>query len=287
MPPRAKVERRIDPHDGLSYSFREISEFYKGTYKKQEVQAYWDHECQAAPGVMARALAKAEAAPIASPRPKAKAEAKAEVSVKDNNRKAKADAKVEANAKDDDRDWASIRLALDKPPASKPDATNEVRVEAEARVEAASVRPAVPEARQPGVPALRAPVTNTTDEPFSPTASASLSGFIHPKLSPRAVANSDVFKTTAAAEPPQAAPVSVSSPEPEPDPVAEADETEAQFSTRTVAAMSGVFENVSEKVSQLSSGGGLAEQDRSLLMPAVLSAVACCALVALVIRLRR
>jgi peroxiredoxin len=73
-------EKRKDPEDGQAYTFEEISAYYKGTYKKKEIAAYW------AEMKPVKGKAKAKAAP----EPKAKAKAKAKAKVK---AKAKAKAK--------------------------------------------------------------------------------------------------------------------------------------------------------------------------------------------------
>merc|ERR1712039_207699 len=39
-------ERRIDPDDGVAYTFAEISAFYAGKYKKAEIKAYWESTCK-------------------------------------------------------------------------------------------------------------------------------------------------------------------------------------------------------------------------------------------------
>mmetsp|Transcript_148056 Transcript_148056/g.258252 ORF Transcript_148056/g.258252 Transcript_148056/m.258252 type:complete len:116 (-) Transcript_148056:707-1054(-) len=54
-------EKRIDPSDGASYTFSEISKFYKGTYKKGEITAYWENlKPTAAPKAKAKVKAKAK-----------------------------------------------------------------------------------------------------------------------------------------------------------------------------------------------------------------------------------
>jgi len=37
-------ERRVDPEDGVAYTFEELAAFYAGKYKKKAIEAYWD-EC--------------------------------------------------------------------------------------------------------------------------------------------------------------------------------------------------------------------------------------------------
>lgn len=66
-------ERRVDPSDGSSYTFSELTTFYQDTYKKKALQAYWDDECRP---VLSRRAAKA--AKEAQPKGKAKAKAKAQ-----------------------------------------------------------------------------------------------------------------------------------------------------------------------------------------------------------------
>eukprot|EP00435_Cladocopium_sp_Y103_P063340 s991_g24.t3 len=88
------TERRVDPEDGVAYTWEEFSAFYTGKYKKKAIEAYWE-ECEVKKGkkkAAAKVKAKAEAKPKkAEPKaaPKAKAKAKAKV-------KAKAKAKAES-----------------------------------------------------------------------------------------------------------------------------------------------------------------------------------------------
>jgi len=63
MPPKGpKEEKRIDAVDGTSYTFKEMSTYYKGTYNKAAIKAYWDN-CKevAAPKAKAKAKPKAKA----------------------------------------------------------------------------------------------------------------------------------------------------------------------------------------------------------------------------------
>jgi len=39
------AEKRIDPEDGVAYTYEELEQYYKGRYKKQEIAAYWE-ECE-------------------------------------------------------------------------------------------------------------------------------------------------------------------------------------------------------------------------------------------------
>mmetsp|Transcript_35819 Transcript_35819/g.65024 ORF Transcript_35819/g.65024 Transcript_35819/m.65024 type:complete len:337 (-) Transcript_35819:274-1284(-) len=38
-------EKRIDPADGAAYTWDELSEFYKGKFKKKALEEYWQNEC--------------------------------------------------------------------------------------------------------------------------------------------------------------------------------------------------------------------------------------------------
>jgi len=38
-------EKRKDPEDGRAYTWDELSEFYKGKYKKKALEEYWQNEC--------------------------------------------------------------------------------------------------------------------------------------------------------------------------------------------------------------------------------------------------
>jgi malonyl-CoA/methylmalonyl-CoA synthetase len=61
------VERRIDPEDGQAYTFDELAGYYKGTYKKKVIEAYWEDSCKPA---------KSKAAGKAKTKAKSKAKAK-------------------------------------------------------------------------------------------------------------------------------------------------------------------------------------------------------------------
>jgi len=99
------AERRVDPEDGVAYTYDELAAYYKGKYKKAAIAAYWE-ECKplkgkkgkatAAPEPKAKAKAKAKAKPADEPKAKAKAKAKAEP-------KAKAKVKAKAKAKEPKR----------------------------------------------------------------------------------------------------------------------------------------------------------------------------------------
>jgi len=84
------VEKRVDPEDGAAYSYDELAAFYKGKYKKQVIEAYWE-SCK--PVKKAKGKGKGSA-----PEPKAKAKTKAKAKAK-SEPKAKPKAKVKAKAK--------------------------------------------------------------------------------------------------------------------------------------------------------------------------------------------
>jgi len=81
-------EKRKDPDDGKAYTFDELAAFYKGKYKKKEIEAYWE---TCTPLKAKKAKAKAKEKEKAEPKAKAKAKAKAK-------EKAKAKAKPKAAA---------------------------------------------------------------------------------------------------------------------------------------------------------------------------------------------
>jgi len=39
------MEKRIDPDDGMGYTFKEVEDHYSKCYTKEEIQAYWENEC--------------------------------------------------------------------------------------------------------------------------------------------------------------------------------------------------------------------------------------------------
>eukprot|EP00441_Pelagodinium_beii_P041631 CAMPEP_0197650346 /NCGR_PEP_ID=MMETSP1338-20131121/30888_1 /TAXON_ID=43686 ORGANISM="Pelagodinium beii, Strain RCC1491" /NCGR_SAMPLE_ID=MMETSP1338 /ASSEMBLY_ACC=CAM_ASM_000754 /LENGTH=158 /DNA_ID=CAMNT_0043224733 /DNA_START=109 /DNA_END=582 /DNA_ORIENTATION=- len=83
------VEKRIDPEDGAAYTFEEMSEFYRGKFKKAAIASYWD-DCKPAK----KGKTKKEPEPKAKGKAKAKAKAEPKAKVK-----AKAKAKAEPKAK--------------------------------------------------------------------------------------------------------------------------------------------------------------------------------------------
>lgn len=70
-------EKRKDPADGQDYSFSELLAYYKGTYKKKELEKYWESECIPT-RAKGKAKEKAKAKAKAEPKPKVKAKAKAD-----------------------------------------------------------------------------------------------------------------------------------------------------------------------------------------------------------------
>jgi malate dehydrogenase len=78
------VEKRVDPEDGVAYSYEDLATFYKGKYKKSMIEAYWE-TCKP---VKTKGKGKGKGA--SAPEPKAKAKSKA---------KAKAEPKAKAKAK--------------------------------------------------------------------------------------------------------------------------------------------------------------------------------------------
>jgi glutathione synthase/RimK-type ligase-like ATP-grasp enzyme len=90
-------EKKIDPEDGQSYTWEELSAWYKGKYKKNEISQYWESTCKSS-GKKGKAKAepvkesKSKNGSKADPKAKSKAKAKPEP-------KAKAKAEPEAKAK--------------------------------------------------------------------------------------------------------------------------------------------------------------------------------------------
>lgn len=67
------MAKRVDPADGSAYTWDEISAFYKGTYKKNALEAYWEDTMKPV---------KTKGKGKAAPEPKAKAKAKAKTKAK-------------------------------------------------------------------------------------------------------------------------------------------------------------------------------------------------------------
>jgi len=69
-------EKRVDTDDGAAYTWEELSAFYKGTYKKKEMEAYWETLKPAKKGKKAKeepkAKAKVKAKAKGKPEPKEK-----------------------------------------------------------------------------------------------------------------------------------------------------------------------------------------------------------------------
>jgi len=72
-------EKKVDPEDGIAYTYEEIAAHYKGKYKRPVVDAYWENTCYSAKG----SKAKAKAAPKEKAAPKAKAKVKAKAKAKE------------------------------------------------------------------------------------------------------------------------------------------------------------------------------------------------------------
>jgi len=125
------AEKRVDPEDGIAYTWDELSQFYKGKYKKKEVEAYWE-TCK--PAMRAKkAKAKAEAEPKA--KTKAKAKAKAEPAPP-----AAAEPKAKGKAK-------AAPKAAAEPAAAAPKAAAEPKPKADAKKKADGKAAAKPKAK--------------------------------------------------------------------------------------------------------------------------------------------
>jgi|Transcript_48195 hypothetical protein len=72
--------KRIDPEDGVAYTYDELAAFYKGKYKKKVIDEYWESTCYTSK--QAKAKAKEKASPKGKPKAKEKAKAKAKVKAK-------------------------------------------------------------------------------------------------------------------------------------------------------------------------------------------------------------
>jgi len=94
------TERRIDPDDGVAYTWEDFSAYYTGKYKKKAIEAYWE-ECEVKKGKKAKAApkAKVKAKAKAKTESKAKAEAKPKKAEPKTAPKAKAKAKAKVKAK--------------------------------------------------------------------------------------------------------------------------------------------------------------------------------------------
>merc|ERR1719401_1569521 len=93
----APVEKRIDPEDGVAYTWEEISEFYRGKYKKAEIASFWE-TLKVAKGKKGKA----------EPEPKAKAKAKA----KADSKKAEPKAKAKSAPKKDLRPAGGFKVCI-------------------------------------------------------------------------------------------------------------------------------------------------------------------------------
>mmetsp|Transcript_23076 Transcript_23076/g.64999 ORF Transcript_23076/g.64999 Transcript_23076/m.64999 type:complete len:1253 (+) Transcript_23076:22-3780(+) len=57
---KVNAEKRVDPEDGVAYTFDELAAFYKGKYKQNVLQAYWDSTCTSVRSRQPRSKAKAK-----------------------------------------------------------------------------------------------------------------------------------------------------------------------------------------------------------------------------------
>ncbi|CAJ1329253.1 unnamed protein product [Effrenium voratum] len=79
----AMVKKKIDPVDGCAYSLAELEAHYARTYKKKDIQKYWETDCtpapsEASPKVKAKAKAKGEASKPAAKEGEGEAKTKGE-----------------------------------------------------------------------------------------------------------------------------------------------------------------------------------------------------------------
>ncbi|CAJ1413725.1 unnamed protein product [Effrenium voratum] len=77
------VKKKIDPVDGCAYSLAELEAHYARTYKKKDIQKYWETDCtpapsEASPKVKAKAKAKGEASKPAAKEGEGEAKTKGE-----------------------------------------------------------------------------------------------------------------------------------------------------------------------------------------------------------------
>lgn len=88
------VEKRIDPDDGVAYTWEEFSEYYKSQkIRAKKIAAWWD-DCEPVKSKKAKGKAKAKADTEAEPKANAKAKAKMKAKVEEDPKpKAKAKAK--------------------------------------------------------------------------------------------------------------------------------------------------------------------------------------------------
>lgn len=70
--------KRVDPEDGIAYTYEELAAYYKGKYKKKAIEVYWEtlEPMSKKAKSKAKAKSKSEAAPKAKSKAKAKAKAK-------------------------------------------------------------------------------------------------------------------------------------------------------------------------------------------------------------------
>jgi len=84
------AEKRVDPEDGAAYTYAELAQYYKGKYKKQAIEAYWESckpvktkgKGKGKSGPEPKAKAKSKSKAKAKPEPKAKAKVKAKAKAK-------------------------------------------------------------------------------------------------------------------------------------------------------------------------------------------------------------
>jgi len=91
------AEKKVDPATGEAYTLKELMAHYKGTYKKKELEEYFDNHCR--PVKVRQSKAKAKPTKDAKPEPKAKAKAKATAKAKSAPAKPKEAPKEEAEPK--------------------------------------------------------------------------------------------------------------------------------------------------------------------------------------------
>lgn len=104
----AMAERRVDPDDGVAYTWEELFVYYKGKYGKKDIVAYWD-ECTAPKAGRKKKQAAEEEAPKGKAKAKANTQPKAKAKAEP---KAKAKAKAKAVAKKETKPAGNFKVCV-------------------------------------------------------------------------------------------------------------------------------------------------------------------------------
>lgn len=106
-------EKRVDPDDGMAYTYDELLAYYTGKYKKKVIEAYWENECKPTKRGRVKNDSSKKAPAATKTQTKAKAKAKAGEKAKRERKKSTGTWKILYHAGDFRGRAEFIRLILE------------------------------------------------------------------------------------------------------------------------------------------------------------------------------